>query len=685
MKKQLMLLWMSLYPFILLAQISAVSQETFGNFEINPASKHQLLYELRSDLPFVLQGSSSTMAPAELSDFDFSFNRDTTWSYDEMADDDSSLFYPTGFSQEFDVGAVNQFRRIGKSYKWDADSARWIQTYNRTDWINNQRIDSTLNVQIGEDGNPTYGDRYYYIFPPADGATSETYHDVYRAETGWEKYSRTLQFHSEDHSLTWTKTYLYDISLMDFVLSSENRYEESDDHYLYEYKSYTGGELSYWNRRFEQFDENHDPLYSVSHVLNATKDALIPSDSVAYVDAGDFAESRGFFYNNGAWEMDTYSRTYEHASMLSPGTSLVDSVLSFSVVYDTEADSMIAGEVINKSEWVYDANENLTEYLNYSLYNGEMMVFSKHTNEFEFIDGEYLQTVVRSYQYSYSMGELYLFSEWHTLLDEDGDLSGDLNFYFSEAGDTTSGYKSLMYEDETSFFSFNFEWSPELHDFVNTGFMMHDEGAPITQYAYYSTEYSSDRSIIVLNSMPAAVNPGPLFPEIGDTLDVIISAFNPDMTIPTLTVENLPETATFDPDTRRLYWVVDEDQNKFIDVTATQNSKSTTIELALIVDEFGVNTESESDGPSAILLHQNYPNPFNPSTTISFKLSTTETVTLQVFNLLGQVVATLVDGERLAPGTQRFTFNATALSSGVYFYRLDAGDVHFTKKMALIK
>lgn len=71
MKKQLMLLWMSLYPVILLAQISAVSQETLSNSEINPASTHQILFELRSDLPMELPGSRAKFAPAELFNHDF--------------------------------------------------------------------------------------------------------------------------------------------------------------------------------------------------------------------------------------------------------------------------------------------------------------------------------------------------------------------------------------------------------------------------------------------------------------------------------------------------------------------------------------------------------------------------------------------------------------------------------------
>lgn len=83
-------------------------------------------------------------------------------------------------------------------------------------------------------------------------------------------------------------------------------------------------------------------------------------------------------------------------------------------------------------------------------------------------------------------------------------------------------------------------------------------------------------------------------------------------------------------------------------------------------------------------LSQNYPNPFNPSTTISFALPVAENVTVKVFNLLGQEVATVVN-ERFESGVHRVNFDATNLVSGVYFYRIDAGSFSATRKMILMK
>jgi hypothetical protein len=75
--------------------------------------------------------------------------------------------------------------------------------------------------------------------------------------------------------------------------------------------------------------------------------------------------------------------------------------------------------------------------------------------------------------------------------------------------------------------------------------------------------------------------------------------------------------------------------------------------------------------PSAYALEQNFPNPFNPVTTIVYALPEEAQVTLRVFNTLGQLVATLAEGSMPA-GYQQVSFDAHALSSGVYFFRLDA-------------
>ncbi len=83
-------------------------------------------------------------------------------------------------------------------------------------------------------------------------------------------------------------------------------------------------------------------------------------------------------------------------------------------------------------------------------------------------------------------------------------------------------------------------------------------------------------------------------------------------------------------------------------------------------------------------LEQNYPNPFNPSTTITFELPKTSQVTLTVYDILGREVSVLVN-ERKSAGVHDVKFDASGLSSGVYFYRLQAGDFTQTRKLCLIR
>ncbi|MFQ3607849.1 MAG: T9SS type A sorting domain-containing protein [Chloroherpetonaceae bacterium] len=88
--------------------------------------------------------------------------------------------------------------------------------------------------------------------------------------------------------------------------------------------------------------------------------------------------------------------------------------------------------------------------------------------------------------------------------------------------------------------------------------------------------------------------------------------------------------------------------------------------------------------PKEFKLEQNYPNPFNPTTTIQFAVPSVSDVKLEVFNILGQKVASLVN-RRMEAGLHTVNFNAVNLSSGVYFYRLQSGSFVQTKKMMLVK
>jgi hypothetical protein len=88
--------------------------------------------------------------------------------------------------------------------------------------------------------------------------------------------------------------------------------------------------------------------------------------------------------------------------------------------------------------------------------------------------------------------------------------------------------------------------------------------------------------------------------------------------------------------------------------------------------------------PESFSLGQNYPNPFNPGTTIRYALPTRSPVTLTVFNALGQKVALLQNGEQ-ETGYHEIQFDGSGLSSGVYFYRLRAGEFVETKRLLLLR
>ncbi len=100
---------------------------------------------------------------------------------------------------------------------------------------------------------------------------------------------------------------------------------------------------------------------------------------------------------------------------------------------------------------------------------------------------------------------------------------------------------------------------------------------------------------------------------------------------------------------------------------------------------FTSNDNLKDDKPIRFSLEQNYPNPFNPSTKIEFTLPVASDVTLEVFNMLGQKVATLMQNKKYSSGPQEVVFDASGLASGIYVYRISTADFVQSKKMTLIK
>jgi hypothetical protein len=127
-----------------------------------------------------------------------------------------------------------------------------------------------------------------------------------------------------------------------------------------------------------------------------------------------------------------------------------------------------------------------------------------------------------------------------------------------------------------------------------------------------------------------------------------------------------------------LGWYNRADPNYTSSYTPTYYNLFITADIAVPVGH------STIELPTSFILMQNYPNPFNSTTKIIYTIPTASKVTLKIYNLLGQLVATLVDEQQEA-NTYVKEFDASRLASGTYFYQINAGNFNSTKKMILMK
>jgi hypothetical protein len=130
----------------------------------------------------------------------------------------------------------------------------------------------------------------------------------------------------------------------------------------------------------------------------------------------------------------------------------------------------------------------------------------------------------------------------------------------------------------------------------------------------------------------------------------------------------------------RIYAVIDPD-NEINEIHENNNKGFVTLSLwgATSIEEIVTN-----DIPDKFTLYQNYPNPFNPITTIKFSTPKSERVKIEVYNILGQKIKTLLD-KNIQAGSYEVNFDGQNLASGLYLYRIQAGEGQEVRKMVLIK
>jgi len=163
-------------------------------------------------------------------------------------------------------------------------------------------------------------------------------------------------------------------------------------------------------------------------------------------------------------------------------------------------------------------------------------------------------------------------------------------------------------------------------------------------------------------------------------------ASDPDGDNVTFKLDNGPEGSTM-TSSGLFQWIPKVSQAGqvfYVMVTISDGSLSETKISTLITNPTIVGVEDNGSVPTTFNLHQNYPNPFNPTTLIKFEIPKESYVTLKVYNSIGKDVAELVNRE-LSAGQYQISFDAKNLPSGIYYYKLQAGEFTQTRKMLLVK
>ena len=631
----------------------------------------------------------------------FVTNPDTTWRFEEHKSPTDSMYRPVSYGQlwyEGDVASGN-YLYSNESFKWHPDSLELFPDRHNYSKVYDAGNDTSEALYFNNwSRTPYYGNRTAFIDQPAEGADAESYSEYFDPVNGWYKYSHVLNYRNEMGWDTLRIEEKYNVNSMEYYLESEQRNISNENYELRSYKYFNQDSLmtiQSWSYSFTKFGEGGRYIYQLSKSWDSSKEQLVGTDSAHFVYSNNLIEAEQYSWGDSVWVPYGLYRTFQNPA----NETLADSLILYSVYPDSldENGNLVIDDPIQKTEFDYDEAGNQTEIRVYRLDNGELVLNSRATSEYRLI-GEYYQMVLReSFSVDFNTGELYKSGFFERFYNEEGVFTGDRSFNLNAAGDTTfgRGSETLVLDDGTNVY-LNLQWDYTLKELVPQYYRAYPrsffgDGGYLNQSTYFDIiTNSGTRSVNVGGNYPGVFNDGPIPISPGDTVSFFVSAVNMDLSKADVSISNMPATATFDADSKKFWWVVDEEAPGPMTYTATNKNGSSEVVVyfanveAANDDSNPVSNEEDDFNPKEFTLEQNYPNPFNPSTNISFNLPQASEVSLKVYNMLGQEVATLIN-ERLGAGAQTVAFDASNLSSGMYIYRIQAGTFSKTKKMLLIK
>ena len=613
------------------------------------------------------------------------FSPDTNWVYEELKNESDQTYYPSLYSLTFDSGAPNAFVRVEEQNFYNVSTEKWYQGSDQKSYYNSNFLDSTVYHSFDQEGELRSAEKFTYLRNPQPGFTSEYYKERYTKSSGWQKTDRKMSYYNEDSTIYWARNFRFDDTLDDFYLFQIIHNEQGANFDLVESRRYNPDEIETWYKRYTRYDNSGRIIYQTESRLNATKTASTPTDSTHYhyTDTETTAETYKISTLSG-WKLKQFTRTFS-SPKFGTAESSTDSILTYSI--RVQDDIFQPDTVVAKTLFFYDANGNKLEehYYNFELYPTNPLN-DKLVYKYQLIDGEYLETEEKYVRRYFITGTFYTSWVNSTSFTEKGEKYDHSALTLSASGDTVSLKKTQFIHSKDITHSIEYIWDKELKRFSKASLFSYGEEFPVSTLSVVDERGGySYRSMEVSSGYPAVFNNGPIQIALGDTLSFPIKAFNPDLSKPKLNIENLPASATFDEETYQFFWIVDELNPAAMTYTVSDDALSYSTIVTFVSGELAVSNEVEAGLPSGIQLRQNYPNPFNPTTTIEFKLSSASSVSLKIFNVMGQQVAELIDEQNLEAGIHTSIFYAPNLASGLYYYQLTTSSFSAIKSMILLK